>query len=447
VTAALAGSAYEFAASATDPDGDALTFSIANRPPWATFDQTGRLSGTPSAADVGTHSNVLISVTDGMNLAALRPFHIVVAAAGTNVPPYIFGTPATTLRQGQSYTFTPTVGDANGDALTFSISGLPHWASFDPRTGRLSGTPSAAGVYANILVSVSDGQQSVALPAFSLTVIVAPPNQPPVISGAPTLQALVGSNYSFAPAASDAENSPLTFTISNRPGWTTFDAATGHLSGTPTSADVGIYTNIVIRVSDGQASTALPAFSLNVTAPTNQAPWISGTPTTQVLTGSQYVFSPTAGDADSNALTFTILNRPGWATFNSATGRLSGTPTIADVGTHGNIVIRVSDGQATTALPAFAIAVVPVAVGSATLSWTPPTRNTDGSALTNLAGYRIFWGTARGSYPNSVTLNNAGLTSYVVEQLTSGTWYFVVTAINSAGAESSFSNEGSKTIH
>jgi hypothetical protein len=125
---------------------------------------------------------------------------------------------------------------------------------------------------------------------------------------------------------------------------------------------------------------------------------------------------------------------------------LQGTPTAAHVGTYSNIVIRASDGSASTALPAFSVTVAAVATGSATLSWTPPTTNTNGSPLTNLSGYRVHWGTTAGAYPNRVTLNNPGLTSYVVGNLVPGTYYFAVTALNSAGAESPFSNAGSKTI-
>jgi hypothetical protein len=145
-------------------------------------------------------------------------------------------------------------------------------------------------------------------------------------------------------------------------------------------------------------------------------------------------------------LTFSVTNLPSWATFSTTTGRLQGTPTASHVGTYSNIVIRVSDGSASTALPAFSITVAAVATGSATLSWTPPTTNTDGSPLTNLAGYRVHWGTAAGAYPNTVTLNNPGLASYVVSNLVPGTYYFVVTALSSTGAESQFSNAASKTI-
>jgi hypothetical protein len=85
--------------------------------------------------------------------------------------------------------------------------------------------------------------------------------------------------------------------------------------------------------------------------------------------------------------------------------------------------------------------------GSATLSWYPPTSNTDGSPLLNLAAYRVYWGTSARTFPNAVTLNNPGLATYVVDGLAPATWYFTITAVNSAGVESSFSNVVSKTIH
>jgi Putative Ig domain len=252
--------------------------------------------------------------------------------------------------------------------------------------------------------------------------------------------------YAFTPNASDPNGNALTYSITNRPSWATFNASSGRLAGTPTSANVGTYSNIVIRVSDGQATAQLPAFAIVVSSAPNRPPVISGAPPTSVTPGSVYAFQPTASDPDGNPLTFSITNAPSWATFNATTGRLQGTPSAADVGTYNNIVIRVSDASASTGLPAFGIMVVVVATGSATVSWTPPTTNTDGSPLTNLAGYRVRWGPAAGNYPNSVTLNNAGLTSYVVGNLVPGTYYFVVTALNSTGAESQVSNMASKTI-
>jgi hypothetical protein len=82
--------------------------------------------------------------------------------------------------------------------------------------------------------------------------------------------------------------------------------------------------------------------------------------------------------------------------------------------------------------------------GSVTLSWVPPTMNDDGSAL-KLTGYRIYWGPSDDNFTHSVVLDNPGLTRYVVEQLASGTWYFVATAL-SGDRESEYSNVFSTTV-
>jgi putative Ig domain-containing protein len=178
----------------------------------------------------------------------------------------------------------------------------------------------------------------------------------------------------------------------------------------------------------------------------NQAPTISGSPPGSVVQGTAYAFTPTASDPDGNTLTFSVTNLPAWASFNATNGRISGTPTSGQVGTYSNIRISVSDGTTSTSLAAFSIQVVGTATGSAMLTWTPPTQNTDGSPLNNLAGYRVYWGTQQGNYPNSVTLSNPGLASYVVDQLTPAQWYFVVTAYSSTGVESGFSNMASKQV-
>jgi hypothetical protein len=178
----------------------------------------------------------------------------------------------------------------------------------------------------------------------------------------------------------------------------------------------------------------------------NRAPTISGSPLTSVLAGNAYSFTPNASDADGNSLTFSVSNLPSWANFNASTGRVSGTPSAAQVGTYSNIGVAVSDGIASANLATFSIQVVATATGSAMLTWNPPTQNTDGSALTNLAGYKVYWGTSQSNYTNSVTISNPGLSSYVVDQLTPATWYFALTAVNSSGAESSFSNIASKQV-
>jgi fibronectin type III domain protein len=112
-------------------------------------------------------------------------------------------------------------------------------------------------------------------------------------------------------------------------------------------------------------------------------------------------------------------------------------------------VIKVSDGKATASLAAFGISVVsgtPPSSGSVTLNWTPPTRNTDGSTLTNLAGYKVAYGKSAGSLTSVVQISNPGISSYVVDGLALGTWYFSIKSYTSSGSESAGSNTVSMTV-
>lgn len=180
-------------------------------------------------------------------------------------------------------------------------------------------------------------------------------------------------------------------------------------------------------------------------APINAPPTISGVAASSVSVDSLYTFTPAANDANGDTLAFQIDNKPSWATFNTVTGRLSGTPTAE--GTHSNIVIRVTDGQATATLPAFSITVTAADASSgATLSWTPPTENEDGSALVDLAGYTIVYGPSSTMLHESIRVENPGLSRYVIDDLPAGTYYFGIKAFNADGVESAVSNVVSKVI-
>ncbi len=85
--------------------------------------------------------------------------------------------------------------------------------------------------------------------------------------------------------------------------------------------------------------------------------------------------------------------------------------------------------------------------GSATLTWTPPTTNTDGSPITDLSGYKIYFGkTQGGTYANNVTVTGASTVTTTISGLSPGDWYFVATALNTYGAESAYSNEVKKSV-
>jgi hypothetical protein len=269
---------------------------------------------------------------------------------------------------------------------------------------------------------------------------------PPVISGTPPTKAIGGAWYSFQPTAYDADGDSLRFSAKGKPGWATFDRNSGKLSGTPAAGTAGTYANIVISVSDGKATASLPAFSITVTA-ANSAPTISGTPVTAAVVDRPYAFKPTASDVDGDTLTFNIQGKPAWATFDASTGAHYGTPTSADVGTSGSIVIGVSDGKASASLAAFSITVAAAPTQSITLNWTPPTQNVDGTPITDLAGYKVFYGNASRQYVYNISINGGSVTSAVVEGLASGTtWYFSMKSVTSAGAESDYTGEVTRTL-
>jgi hypothetical protein len=455
-TALAAGTQYSFTPVAADPEGDSLTFSATNVPAWATFNAaTGSLTGTPAEANVGMTNMITIEVSDSKAVAQLPAFRIQVSSnattPGTNRAPTIEGVAATTARVGQIYTFAPVGDDPDNDSLTYTIQNRPNWLTFTAATGQVSGTPATAniGSAGPIVITVSDGQASASL-QFTLTVSAAtstpPANRPPTITGSPATRVTAGNSYGFSPVGSDPDGNTLRYSIQNRPSWASFNTNTGRLSGTPAAANVGTSARITISVTDGTATASLPSFTIQVVAQGNRPPTISGSPLLSTVVGLLYSFQPSASDPDGNTLTFSIQNRPSWASFNTATGRLSGTPGLLDILSYANVTISVSDGTAIVALPSFNLSVLALANGSATVNWTPPTQNTDGSALMDLAGYRIVYGRSADDLNQSVSVTNPGLSSFTVDNLSTGTWYFGVISLNSAGAESEISNIATKLI-
>jgi hypothetical protein len=147
-------------------------------------------------------------------------------------------------------------------------------------------------------------------------------------------------------------------------------------------------------------------------------------------------------------MSFSIANKPAWAAFSIATGQLSGTPAATDVGTYSGIVISVSDGLSSAALPAFSITVAAAQPppGNANLSWAAPTSNTNGTTLTDLSGYTIIYGTSPTALTQSVTITDPTVTSYTITGLAAGTWYFEIAANASDGTQSAPTSVVTATI-
>ncbi|GLQ32120.1 tandem-95 repeat protein [Litoribrevibacter albus] len=98
----------------------------------------------------------------------------------------------------------------------------------------------------------------------TVSITITSVNDLPVISGTPDANVLEGAAYSFTPTLSDVEGDSLTVTATNLPAWLTLNSSTGALSGSPVVGEAGVYADIVLQVSDGQGSTDLTAFTIEV---------------------------------------------------------------------------------------------------------------------------------------------------------------------------------------
>ncbi|HEX4268136.1 MAG TPA: putative Ig domain-containing protein [Steroidobacteraceae bacterium] len=274
--------------------------------------------------------------------------------------------------------------------------------------------------------------------ASSLSSPLASAATAPTISGKPATSIVETREYEFKPSASGPAGSKLTFSITSKPWWASFSAATGLLSGT--AMHTATFSGIVICVSAGTARKCLPAFGVKVLPLPDTPPVLSGKGAAIATVGKAYSFQPTARDPNGRKLTFGIWGKPAWLNFDKTTGRLYGTPTAAAVGKYGPIGITASDGYYQGTLPAFAITVpsqgAELPPSAVTIAWTPPTENTNGSVLTNLAGYHLYYGTTQSNLTKVVDITNPGLAAYVLSDLSSGTWYFALTSVNTAGVES-----------
>jgi hypothetical protein len=371
--------------------------------------------------------------------------------APTNTAPSIMGTHANYAYVGQPYNFAPIASDADGDSLTFSITGQPPWASFNSSNGTLFGIPASSdlGDYNNISISVSDGNDSAMLVPFSITVI---DPRTSLLPGAPVLSSADMSGTSIVLAWTEDNAIPEGGYDIIIDGLDTNSLyRTTLLTATVPDMDINVDHCFAIQARYTDTSQFLVSNQLCTQAivSVNSPPLISGSPPTMVVESEFYSFTPVASDPDGDYLTFGITGKPAWANFDIATGTVSGIPVLSDVGVYQDIVIQVSDGSNTAALNPFNITVeTGLAAGWADLSWENPTTRIDGSELpvNEIAGYRIWMGTSKESLHVMVDLNAGSATSYTVTDLSAGTYYFAITTYDTDNNESGLSEIVSKTI-
>lgn len=165
---AVTGRPFTLALSASDPDGDLLSFAASNLPDGLSIAAaSGLVSGTPVSAGTGTAT---VSVSDGRGGSDARSFGWTVTAPPANRAPTL-QTPADRRDTvGTTVALVLSAVDPDGDALAFSASGLPAGLAIDASTGRIGGTPTTAAS-SRPTVRVSDGRGGESATSFAWDVV------------------------------------------------------------------------------------------------------------------------------------------------------------------------------------------------------------------------------------------------------------------------------------
>ena len=339
-----------------DPDYadiPALSVRMANGqplPPWLLFSASSTtLYGKPGDADTGI-LDLVLTATDALGMTASDPFRL--SIANINQAPVVNNSvPEARLTENTAFAIAvPAFSDADaGDLLGITLSSangdpLPSWMSYDPATGKLSGTPSfsSSGTYL-LKATASDGRASV---TSSLSVVVDNTNRAPTVGAVADITATEGQAFSTPiPAFADADGDALSIVLSMAngaalPAWMTLNVVTGTVSGSPGFADAGSYA-LKASATDGGGLSVSSSFTALV-ANVNRAPTVSAAAADVVAKEGQ-AFSaagPVFADADGDALGVVLMQSsgaalPAWMSFNAATGTLSGTPGFNDSGSYG----------------------------------------------------------------------------------------------------------------
>jgi len=333
------GETLLFIFSANDPDNDPLTYSASNLPVGASFNpSTKTFTWTPSFGSSGNYPNILFTVSDGTGQDSES---ITITVGDVNRLPVLSQIGDRQISEGTKLTFIIVATDPDNDPLTYSSSNLPSGASFNPSTKTLTWTPGfgSSGNYPNILFTVSDGIDQ---DSESITITVGDVNRPPVLTPIGNKNILEGETLDFMVSATDADNDMLTYTISNDPFGSSFNANTRTFRWTPLFGDSGVYKDLMFVVDDGNNQDS--EFVTITVGNVNRPPDLQSIGNKVVAEGQTLSFSIIATDPDGNTLTYSASNLPLGSTFNPLTKTFTWTPVFGTSGNYPIVLFSVSDG-------------------------------------------------------------------------------------------------------
>ncbi|NKJ21391.1 putative Ig domain-containing protein [Dyella sp. SG609] len=315
---------YAIGGNFNDALGMGLSYAVSGMPSWLSFNATSQtFTGTPPVPTAVGSSTITVVATDALG----HTVSTTVAVAVQAVAPVFSGAVSNQTVQpgaGMSYT-APAATDNNGEAVTYTATGLPAGLTFNASTRTISGTISsiAAATYAITYKATSTSGTSVST-SFNITV----PAVAPAFTGGMTNQTVQpGGSLSYqAPTATDANGYTVSYSASGLPSGISFNASTRTFSGSLTTA--GTYT-VTYTATSSAGTTASQTFTITVPAVT---PVFTGGVSNLSGTASVVMNSyqaPTATDANGYAISYSASNLPPGISFDPSSRIFSGTPTTA----------------------------------------------------------------------------------------------------------------------
>lgn len=455
-----------------------LTWTAASNSTWLTLNSATSISGSnlgsvnvgvnPSGLSVGAHSGAITIIGAG---ATNSPQTVTVTFDITAAPTPTIELSATSLSfsaiQGGSNPAnrTITISNSGSGTLNWTASESATWLSVSPASGTGTGTVT---VSTNIS-GMTAGSYSVPITIAATGATNAP--QTVTVSLMVTAQAAIGfspTSMGFTATQGGAAPASQALTISNTGGgtvsWTVSDDATW-LTPSPTSGTGSGFSMINISTTGLAAGTYSATVTINASGATNTPrtipvtltitaaamPTISRTPSALTFTATQGGANPanqtvTITNSGTGTLSWTASDNAAWLTVTPTSGTNSGAITTSvnasglSAGTYAATITIASTGATNTPQTlAVSLTVSAATTSSATLTWTS-------NKETDLAGYKIYRGTASGSYGLIATVPAGTLTYQATGLALNTTYFFAISAYDTAGNESPYSSEVSKSI-